>query len=65
MIELEFSVLSRQCLNRRIPSVEELNREITAWEETRNGQQATVDWQFSAVDARVKLERLYPIPSLS
>ncbi|MFP3436130.1 transposase, partial [Paraburkholderia sp. SIMBA_061] len=42
MIELEFSVLSRQCLNRRIPSVEELNQEITAWEETRNGQQATV-----------------------
>jgi hypothetical protein len=65
MIELEFSVLSRQCLNRRIPSVEELNQEITAWEETRNGQQATVDWQFSAVDARVKLERLYPTPSLS
>jgi len=65
MIELEFSVLSRQCLNRRIPSVEELNQEITAWEETRNGQQATVDWQFSTVDARVKLERLYPTPSLS
>jgi hypothetical protein len=65
MIELEFSVLSRQCLNRRIPSVEELNQEITAWEETRNRQQATVDWQFSAVDARVKLERLYPTPSLS
>lgn len=38
---------------------------MSHWEETRNGQQATVDWQFFAVDARVKLERLYPTPSLS
>ena len=65
MIELEFSVFSRQCLKRSIPSVEELNQEITTWEETRNRQQATVDWQFSAVDARVKLERLYHTQSLS
>ncbi|NBD18951.1 MAG: hypothetical protein GVY04_23310 [Cyanobacteria bacterium] len=48
MIELEFSVLSRQCLNRRIFFVEELHQEITDWEETRNRQQATVDWQFWA-----------------
>ena len=60
MVELEFSVLSRQCLNRRIPSIEELTEQTAAWEEQRNQSKATVDWRFSVFDARTKLARLYP-----
>lgn len=65
MVELEFSVLSRQCLNRRIPSIDVLKQEVSAWEDARNAQRATVNWQFSAADARSRLARLYPTPSLS
>lgn len=65
MVELEFSVLSRQCLNRRIPTLTELQQEIEVWEQDRNQNQATVNWRFSTVDARTKFKRLYPIPSLS
>jgi hypothetical protein len=65
MVELEFSVLSRQCLERRIPSTTELQQEIAAWEQQRNQKRATVNWRFSTVDARTKFERLYPTPSLS
>ncbi len=65
MVELEFSVLSRQCLERRIPSITELQQEIEAWEQERNQNRATVNWRFSTADARTKFERLYPIPSLS
>jgi recombinational DNA repair ATPase RecF len=57
--EIELSVLSRQCLNRRIESIEELRREVSAWEEKRNEQQVEVRWQFATSDARVKLRRLY------
>lgn len=59
--EIELSVLSRQCLNRRIESIEELRREVSAWEEKRNEQQVEVRWQFATSDARVKLRRLYPV----
>lgn len=65
MVELEFSVLSRQCLERRIPSITELQQEIDAWEQERNRNRATVNWRFSTVDARTRFERLYPTPSLS
>lgn len=65
MVELEFSVLSRQCLNRRFPTIAELQPEIEAWEQQRNQNQATVNWRFSTVDARTKFKRLYPTPSLS
>lgn len=60
MAEIELSVLSRQCLNRRIPDQARLMQEVAAWEARRNAQQATVDWQFTTADARVKLKRLYP-----
>ncbi|RZN39778.1 MAG: hypothetical protein EFT35_03685 [Methanophagales archaeon ANME-1-THS] len=60
MAGVEFSVSSGQCLNRRSPDVEILQREIVAWEKERNENQATVDWRFTATDARVKLKRLYP-----
>lgn len=65
MVELEFSVLSRQCLERRIPSTAELQQEIEAWEQQRNQNRATVNWRFSTLDARTRFERLYPTPSLS
>jgi hypothetical protein len=57
---LELSVLSRQCLARRIPDKETLNNEIAAWEKHRNEQLRTIDWQFTTDDARIKLKRLYP-----
>jgi hypothetical protein len=59
--EIELSVLNRQCLNRRIESMDELRREVAAWEEARNEKQVEVRWQFTTADARVKLRRLYPV----
>ena len=60
MAEIEFSVLLRQCLDRRISDEETLIQEIRSWEERRNEVQATVDWQFTTKDARTKLKKLYP-----
>jgi hypothetical protein len=60
MAEIELSVLQRQCLDRRIPDEETLNQEVTAWEQRRNKEKATIDWRFSVIDAREKLKRLYP-----
>ena len=63
-IEIEFSVLSRECLGgRRIPDEGMLQREAAAWEKERNEKGATVDWRFSVEAARTKLERLYPAGS--
>jgi hypothetical protein len=63
MVEIEIGVLCEQCLADRIPDEDTLCREITAWETTRNEQQATVNWQFTSIDARNKLKRLYPVIS--
>jgi hypothetical protein len=60
MAEIEFSVLSNQCLDRRIPDAAMLEGEVAAWETTRNAQGATVNWRFTTDDARIKLKRLYP-----
>lgn len=60
MAEIELNVLHRQCLNRRISSIDLLRSEVAAWEESRNNKNAVIDWQFSTADARVKLKRLYP-----
>jgi hypothetical protein len=60
MAEIELSVLSRQCLDRRIESSEELTREVGAWELERNERMVEIKWQFTTADARVKLRRLYP-----
>jgi hypothetical protein len=60
MAEIEFSVLSRQCLDRCIPDQECLAHEVAAWEQERNAAKATVDWQFTTADARTKLKKLYP-----
>jgi DDE superfamily endonuclease len=64
MAEIELSVLQQQCLDRRIPDEATLTREIAAWENQRNTEQAIIDWRFSVTDARKKLKRLYPsLPS--
>ena len=60
MAEIELSVLARQCTNQRIASKEELITETTLWETQRNALEATIDWQFTTADARIKLKRLYP-----
>ena len=65
MAEIEIGVLCEQCLAERIPDEATLTREIAAWEQTRNTQRATVNWQFTAIDARNKLKRLYPLISNS
>lgn len=59
--EIELSVFSKQCLNRRISSIEDLAKEAEAWFTNRNEKQNGVDWQFSVNDARCKLKHLYPI----
>ncbi len=58
--ECEFSVLGRQCLNRRIDSVQFLGHEVNAWQASRNAIDSQINWQFTTDDARVKLRRLYP-----
>jgi len=58
--EIELSVLSRQCLDRRIPNAATLQSEITAWQQHRDRLGGTVDWRFTTADARIKLKRLYP-----
>ncbi len=60
MAEIELSVLSRQCLDRRIPDQDALRRETAAWEARRNTAKATIEWRFTTDDARVKLKKLYP-----
>jgi hypothetical protein len=59
--EIELSVLSRQCLDRRIGEAGFLRREIEAWQQRRHAASKTIDWQFTASDARSKLKRLYPV----
>jgi hypothetical protein len=58
--EIELSVLSRQCLDRRVPDAATLVREVAAWQQRRNAVTCTVDWRFTTADARIKLKRLYP-----
>jgi len=58
--EIELSVLTSQCLDRRIPDIETLRKETKAWEKRRNGLQKGVDWRFTTNDARIRLKRLYP-----
>ena len=65
MAEIELSVLSRQCLKRRIPDQPTLIQETSAWEARRNASGATVDWRFTTADARIKLKKLYPVLKLS
>jgi transposase len=60
MAEIELSVLSRQCLDRRVPDFETLAREAHAWQRRRDEEGVKIDWRFTTDDARIKLKRLYP-----
>ena len=57
MAEIELSVLSRQCLDRRIPDKQTLVEEVTAWQDERNTNHTKADWQFTTADARRSEER--------
>jgi hypothetical protein len=60
LAECELSVLSRQCLARRLASQEQVAGETAAWQTRRSQRKAAIRWQFTTADARIKLRRLYP-----
>ena len=60
MAEIEFSILSKQCLDQRIPDQPTLQREVTAWQTERNARSTPMEWRFTTKEARIKLKRLYP-----
>ncbi len=60
MAEIELGILARQCLSRRIDSMEKLKDEVAAWQMFRNSSEAKVNWRFTTEDARIKLKKLYP-----
>ena len=60
MAEIELNVMTRQCLSRRIASIDLLRSELTAWENERNQERAKIQWHFQTADARIKLISLYP-----
>lgn len=60
MAEIELNVLTRQCLNRRVESIEKLEKEIQAWENKRNKKPTPIHWLFTKEKARAKLASLYP-----
>lgn len=60
MAEIELSVLARQCLSDRLPTLQVVHQQAVAWQQSRNQAQAGIDWRFTAADARIKLKHLYP-----
>jgi hypothetical protein len=64
MAEIEIGILSRQCLDRRIPSRQALQSEVNAWQRERNQQKRTIKWSFTRQDADRKLSHRY-VPILS
>ena len=60
MAEIEIGVLSRQCLNLRIPDLKKMDSHVQAWVTNRNEHKQKVCWQFTTKDARIKLQHLYP-----
>jgi hypothetical protein len=61
MAEIEFAVVSSQCLGRRLRDQETVCRAVAAWETERNAAKATVDWRFTTAKARRKLKHIYPL----
>jgi DDE superfamily endonuclease len=58
--EIELSTLTRQCLDRRIDDIDDLNSELAAWQNAVNTAQRQVNWHFTTSDARTRLRHLYP-----
>ena len=64
MAEIELSILSRQCLQQRFASADEMDAAIQSWDRRRNQQHAGTNWRFTTNDARIKLKSLYPLPDI-
>lgn len=60
MAEIELNIMQKQCLDRRIPNIDALSDQVTAWTKARNNKECRINWQFTTQDSRVKLKRLYP-----
>ena len=60
MAEIEIGVLTQQCLDRRLPSLQAVRQEVAAWEAPRNAAKAAIEWRFTTPTAREKLPSLYP-----
>ena len=58
--EIAINIMTKQRLNRRIPSIEALRKELDAWNKRYNNNPTPINWQFTAADSRIKLKRLYP-----
>ena len=64
MAEMELSILSRQCINRRFDSASQMDEHIAAWQSHRNDKELGANWRFTTSDARIKLKSLYPVPAI-
>ena len=60
MAEIEFSLLSRQCMRHRMANRAYLTQEVMAWVDNRNAKESEMNWRFTTEDARIKLKHLYP-----
>jgi transposase len=60
MAEIELNVLAGQCLNRRIDNIAKVKKEVLSWQKFRNNKNSKANWQFTTIDARIKLSKLYP-----
>ncbi len=60
MAEIEFSLLSRQCMSDRMADRDDLTQEVAAWVDNRNSSKSEMNWRFTTEDARIKLKCLYP-----
>ena len=60
MAEIELNVLMSQCLSRRIDNMNEIKKEVNAWQNHRNNKDCKIEWRFTSKDARIKLKKLYP-----
>ena len=60
MAEIEINVLVNHGLSERVPSIEQMKKEVLAWNKARNLSASKIKWRFSTNDARIKLHRLYP-----
>lgn len=58
--EIGINIMTRECLDRRIPSIEDLRTELRQWNDSYDKDPSPVNWQFTTADARIKLKRLYP-----
>ena len=60
MAEILLNILTKQCLKRRLDSIDSVSAELDKWVRIRNSEPTKIDWQFRTADARIKLKRLYP-----